>query len=1229
MFENNFKDELMAFLPKEEVELLEADVTSVINKFPLDIPKKKNYLNILINIFLRYRTQNLNIQEITKLPLLEIGSNPKEVTLKQNRIKINFLEFKNIDNFFSQLDITNLDKYFTAISQSVVDTLDVIDFSKNSLEHRVSIAINEQQSKIFDLEGIFYTYINTSLVLDKNDMFFPEKKENDEVLEKIYSIVRYYAWTRSSLAWNEFVSSEREITSLSDHYQALQWFLDGYLKRSTPFNVHSPNRYDQYMESLKNGEYKQKKRVTEVFNFTSLLVDHIKDIYTLLNNSPFAVQKENKSNLFDIFKRVIGLQFTQSDDTNLSLEDITNLFKSLKIIFSELDLSLEEFYELNSSNIIDSLLVLIVKQIDSKVLPVEFPFTLIWESKNKSLVDEFINKYSLSLVETNVQMLEFLIEYTHSGVTKENFASYFNKLFTIETVQKKLLEIGDIADYDVVKFDDAEYLSKKNSSYDFMDLKKLNEIENNIRQALNNLKKIWIHDISGDPIFINDPSFKKYFPLHLGQEKIEYVSEIEIYLEKWEEYKQNSEIIKDLQETIKTVSTVKEKLEGEQLVSGEYPGALSLIRAQKLIVRENNRLLLKLKDLITSVSKFKFNEGFSEKLDPKILNQSDSKLIDQSLMIIEQIHTLEEELSSVDFEAYTFELKVFSSFIKELLGSETRILQLKKYSDTLLARYKKMKADPVVINIGLHFVNMNDSIMNIASILKETNESLQKFYSNSLNKEIFDEMNTISTSHNLSNIIESIKKVNSGLSTVVSNLASTFSQVSTYFDVFADIVFQMMQKYGRLVSRNDFYSRMEKSRINFYEEEGSIILTDKISETASILEKQLFMEKTFSLYVNVSRACEQINFAIEKSFNNLFTSDRLSIDKIERNLDVTSKVNIMTKNVDNFYKFLDSIHLPSKKYIQSIKTSLKNVAEVISPIKGSNKLVAELSNANKLINATNKRKGGVNYGLLRKLNDSLNKILRFLDASVLDFFNESDEAKKKEILDFIRIDNNKETYPKKLTNKINKIREVSLINKSNLKTSSLSDLMSKTEQIVQEETMESQEIKSVVAEDTQEITEEVVAEVVTQESAVEDVTEEIVEEVNEDIVEAVAEEEAEEVVEAVVEEITEELVDEGVTEEVAEEVAEEVVVEAIVEETTEEITEELVDEGVAEEVVAEAVVEEPEPDQLGEDEEEAEMDLEDNYEPDIDETAGEEDDSDDLISEMEKLLNVGGNKREK
>ena len=41
------------------------------------------------------------------------------------------------------------------------------------------------------------------------------------------------------------------------------------------------------------------------------------------------------------------------------------------------------------------------------------------------------------------------------------------------------------------------------------------------------------------------------------------------------------------------------------------------------------------------------------------------------------------------------------------------------------------------------------------------------------------------------------------------------------------------------------------------------------------------------------------------------------------------------------------------------------------------------------------------------------------------------------------------------------------------------------------------------------------------------------------------------------------------------------------------------------------------------------MDLEDNYEPDIDENAVEDDDSDDLISEMEKLLNVGENKREK
>lgn len=348
MLDENFKNELLAFLSKEDVELLEQDVVSIINKFPLDAPKKKNYFNILINIFLRYRTQSSDVKDIVSLPLLEIGSNPKEITLKQNKIKYNFFEFKNLDSYFSESDLTNLDKYFNVISNSVEDAIYSIDFSRNSLEQRVSQAINSQKSKVLDFDGIFYSYINVSMSLDKNEMNFPAKKDNDEVIERIYSMIRFYAWSKSSLTWNEFLSSDKEIELLADHYQALQWFLDGYLKRSTPFNVYSPKRYGQYMEAVKTGDYKTyKKRIESVLDFTSTLINQIKDIYSLLNNSPFAVQKENRSNLFEIFKKVIGLQFSQSQSESFNLEGITQHFKNLKSIFSELDLSLEEFYSLN------------------------------------------------------------------------------------------------------------------------------------------------------------------------------------------------------------------------------------------------------------------------------------------------------------------------------------------------------------------------------------------------------------------------------------------------------------------------------------------------------------------------------------------------------------------------------------------------------------------------------------------------------------------------------------------------------------------------------------------------------------------------------------------------------------------------------------------------------------------------------------------------------------------
>ena len=1178
MFEEEFKTELLTFLSKDDVELVVEDVTSIINKFPLDAPKKKNYLNILLNVFLRYRINLMNeVSEIVKLPLLEIGSNPKEIVLKQNRTKINFLEFKNIDKFFVKSDLTNLDKFFREISFNLGTSARAIDFSKNSREQRMSHEINNFAEQIFDLEGFFYTYVDANLETDNDTYYLPDRKKNDEVLEKLQDMIRFYAWGRSSLAWSEYLSSDREIQSLADNYQSLQWFYDGYYKRSTPFNVHSPKRYGQYLDTIKSGE-QTKKRVSEVFEFTDTIIEKIKDIYSLLNNSPFAVQKENKSNIFELFKEIINLQNILIEKDSLSLDKIVTLFNTLKGIFTDLNFSLEEFYSLNADNVIESILISVVKQIANKELPVEFPYTLIWQSKNKDLIDEYIKKYSIDLEGPNLQMFEFLIEYNHGGISKENFANYFNKQQKISALQDKLLEIGDLPDYDIVKFEDTNYLLEKDENYDFIDFKKLNDLENNIRQALNNLKRIWVHEICGDPIFINDSSFKKYFPLQLGKEKIEYVSELETYLEKWNSYKESSNVIKKLQETISIVSNIKFKLEGEQLVTSDYPGAISLVKAQKVVSRESNRLLLKLKDLIISVAKFKYNEGLNQ-VNTQVITKSETEIIKQSLQIIDQISSLKDDLKGIDILSLGQELNVFSGFMSSLLGSDAKSTQLKKFSDTLQARYEKMVNDSVIINTGNYFLNINDSITSIVSLLKSFDESLQKFYSNSLEKEIFDKMKLITTSHNLETILTEIKSINEQLGKVVENLSATFSDVATYFEVYADIVFQMMQKYSRLISRNDFYSRLDKSRINFYEDEGSVVITDKIKENASVLEKQIFMEKVFSLYTIVSRACGQISFAVNKSFDNLIMTSELKTEKLDRSFDTKKKVNIVTQSVDSFYKYLDSIKLPSRKYIQTIKTTLKNVPEFIKPINPTGKLTAELSSANRLINGLTKNKNSVNFGLLRKLNDSMNKVFTFIDSSVLVYFTDlvSDDKKKQEILSFIKPDGST-SFSRKINTKFSKIKALTSSDLDLLKNNSIEDLINNNQleiPTVSEQAPVVQKQKPVQKQKA----------IVKEPEVVVEAQEAIVEEQ-----EAVAEEQ-----EAIVEE------QEAVVEEQ----------EAVVEEQEEEFLE-------------------PETDQLNEEEEtELTFDTEDDtYEPEIDTNVESDDESGDLISEMEKLLNAEPIKKE-
>ena len=166
MITETFKTELLTYLSYKDVEFIIEDINALLAKFNPD--KKKNYLHILANIFLRYRTQISDIDAIASQKIIE----PKEIVFKQDKEKIETIEVENIEQCFTTIDLSFFEKYFSAITYATPEHIPVIDFTRNSIEQNLSHAINSNDKKIGRLNAMRYVL---------SSIPYPDK--NSEILD--------------------------------------------------------------------------------------------------------------------------------------------------------------------------------------------------------------------------------------------------------------------------------------------------------------------------------------------------------------------------------------------------------------------------------------------------------------------------------------------------------------------------------------------------------------------------------------------------------------------------------------------------------------------------------------------------------------------------------------------------------------------------------------------------------------------------------------------------------------------------------------------------------------------------------------------------------------------------------------------------------------------------------------------------------------------------------------
>ena len=916
------------FLTEAEISIIISDINKLEVYFPLDNNKSKNYLNILVNVFMKYRVECLDISALSSYSLLTFGSDFISKVVGDKSSSFELIEFKTKLN--SDLEIISESRYkqfFQSIAFSTPELEKVDIISSNSPDFILNnILSSPSQSHDFG----FASYFQIHYVEKSKGNFLPDRIPTKTLMDGIERCLQYYTYHLIFKSWNFTYSTiynkNFELSKISDLKRAhfiLEWFFTGFHENRNFFHLQISNNFREWVEFCQTGVFNTfDKPLSSKLQFNQVLVERFQKLQSLLSTEPFC----SSGTCFDKDVTELMSYFIEKSPLNdlssvTSYEIILDYYEHLEQLFKFLDLNFEsEKFRLQPNQILELLINKIVLTAKNNKTGIKFPYKFLWilsdDSKSPFLYKDTEN-------ESEKKFLNFIWQYCTSAILKKNFADFPQEIEKLLVLQDKLIIIGDLPSNLKVELPSKEDLAIIPSKLDTANLLVFATLDTGIRKILTHFKKFWYHLIGTNSLYENDPIFNEFFDISEKVEPFGIVTQLENYLTNWNDYKSKSIVIHQLEEEIEIVSKLKFNVEGLRLVSRKFSGAMSFVNGKALMEKEKTRLIdAILKDLIGTQLSFHFNEGLQSKIDLVDLSTSNNeKIISSAIEIVEQTQQFKRQiLAIIEPQPVIPVIDAFIDLAKTLLGNTFKTIQITRFLENYSKWITRLKDESQLLVVGLHIKNFNEFLVSLFGTVNTTLSQISRFYKSSLSPKVLKAIGFIQATKNMGTFVATLREINPLLQALITDLNAKLVNLHLYSEKLAEITEEIFSSYSQLLDINQIIETLQKIKIKFKYENAILTIEERITDKESLLKKQLFIEKAFRLSLLVNSAFVLIEKQLNDEYKPLIiNSSYNSLEEVGENVSLEDRIEIIKTILENIVDFLKSIKILSRRHTQVLK----------------------------------------------------------------------------------------------------------------------------------------------------------------------------------------------------------------------------------------------------------------------------------------------------------------------
>jgi hypothetical protein len=968
---------LEEFLAEAEVSLIITDINKLEFYFPLNDSKNPmNYLNVLMNVFVKYRVYCSDLLELSNHKVLSFGSDFTIKTISDHSSSVEIIEFHTKLDPPQKYLTDPLTKQFFQMMASSSTNPPVVDIITNDSPDFILNHLLLNNSTHIDYG--FEQYFHLITIENKKAKVYPKQLSNKILSECIDKCLRYFAYDSVFKVWNynHFVIYNSQfdlsqISKLKNDYYILEWFFQSSHTSKNFFQTQTANTYMEWIEYCRTGVLNTfDKNISSKLQFNSKFVEKIKRLLDILATKPFCNSvnciKPEIQTLLDFF-------ITKNPLNNISEIDshgaILLYYYQLEVLFKTFEMSFEsEKFRLQHELLIDAIIRKLVIGSSSTKTGLNFPFKLLWKMSSSSQSDSiYININN----DMEKRFINFLHEFINLGVSNNNFHDYRNDIERITVIQEKLLLIGDLPSDSGIEIPEVFELFKNNSSWTIKEIVQFSWLDLQVRKILSNFKHFWYKIVISNPLYKNDPIFNEMFDINIKNEQFGVITQLENYFIKWNEYKSSSKVIKQLEEEIEIVSKLKFNIEGLRLASRKFSGAMSFINGKILMESEKTRLIdAILKDLVSTQLNFQYNDGIRTKLNLTELSTNE-KIISSAIEVVEQTQSFKIQILKILQPLPLLNtVEIFADLTKTLLGNNFKTIQITRFSETYNQWITRLKEDSQLLVVGLNIKNFNEYIALFFGIINQATNMIARFYESSLSKEALGKVKILNSTKSIGTFISTLIDINTYLTRLISYLSSKLTHLNIYSEKLAEITEEVYSSYYQIIITEDVLKSLESIKVKYKIEKSLLVIEERITGKESLLEKQLFIEKAFRLALFLNAIFTLIEKKIDTDYKPLIISGSYTnLEEIQNKISLDDQIEVIKSILENIVEYLKSIKILSRSHTQILKIIVYYTPILIERLGIKDDLKTNVFSILQLINSYNHKIK--DFGILKSLNQEI------------------------------------------------------------------------------------------------------------------------------------------------------------------------------------------------------------------------------------------------------------------